>query len=145
MLFASLDCIHQLILSMGCFLFCPSPTRLWIQALLPPSEGQTQLHTKLEQVGSAGSQPNWECWEGHGRMVSKDFSVIALFRQYSRKQLSQMIFSETAVHIHFIQSGPGLFMNLGEWEGDFRVDAKHWLELKELGVLHLHGAAFPES
>jgi hypothetical protein len=32
-------------------------------------------------------------------------------------------------------------MNLGEWEGVFRVDEKHWLELKVLGRPHLHREA----
>jgi hypothetical protein len=49
------------------------------------------------------------------------------------------------VHIPVIQGGPGLFMNLGEREEDFRVNANHRLELKELGMLHLHGEVFQES
>lgn len=31
-------------------------------------------------------------------------------------------------------------MNLGEWEGIFRVSVR-WLGLKELGMPHLHGEA----
>lgn len=49
------------------------------------------------------------------------------------------------MYIHFIQGGPGLFMNLGKWEGDFRLNANHWLELKGLGTPHLPGEALQES
>lgn len=57
--------------------------------------------------------------------------------------LSEMIFSvKTCAHVHFIWGGQGLDINLGEWEGLFRVKVNHWLEYKALGMPYLHGEAF---
>ena len=50
-----------------------------------------------------------------------------------------MIFSvKTCAHVHFIWGGQGLDINLGEWEGLFRVKVNHWLEYKALGMPYLH-------
>jgi hypothetical protein len=47
--------------------------------------------------------------------------------------------------IYFIQSEKRLPINLGEWEGVFRVIANHWLEFKVLSTFHFYGEAFQES
>ena len=49
------------------------------------------------------------------------------------------------VHTQVIQGEPGVYVDLGEWEGVFRVKVNHWLEFKVLGMPHLHGEAFQES
>lgn len=36
-------------------------------------------------------------------------------------------------------------VNLGEWEGVFRVNVSHWLDLNLLRMPHVHGEAFQES
>jgi len=40
--------------------------------------------------------------------------------------------------LHFIWGGPGVSMDLGEWEGVFRVNGNHWLEFKVLWIPLLH-------
>ena len=34
--------------------------------------------------------------------------------------------------IHFSQDEPGVYMDLGEWEGVFRANENHWLGFKVL-------------
>jgi hypothetical protein len=36
------------------------------------------------------------------------------------------------IGIHFIQGGAKVFMDLGKWEREFRVNEKNWLEFQVL-------------
>jgi hypothetical protein len=54
-----------------------------------------------------------------------------------------MIFSESACQLYWGE--PRLNMNLGEWEGTFRMKVNPWLQFKVPGMPHLHGEAFQES
>jgi hypothetical protein len=40
------------------------------------------------------------------------------------------------VHTQVIQGEPGVYVDLGEWEGAVRVNENHWLELKVLSMPH---------
>jgi hypothetical protein len=120
--------------------------QLWFHILCFLLEGvQRSLHIRLEgwsgvwrERGLQDSCPAWCKYWGE-KAVSENFSITFLLddtvwnsslRRSSVKQL---------VLIHFIG------VNLGEWEGVFRVSIKSWLELNPMWMLHLYGGAFQES
>ena len=80
------------------------------------------------------------------KAFSGDFSVNAFIVVFNENALLHDIqWKQTAcAHTHFIWAKQGLYVNLGEWEGVFRVNINHWLELKVLGMPHLHREALQE-
>ena len=81
-------------------------------------------------------------------------SVTALYGKWllqlsSMKQLSYIILACTLVFnigrhvcIYFIQSVPGVYIDLGKWEGIFMVNKNHWLEFKVLWMPHIYREEF---
>ena len=73
-----------------------------------------------------------------GEAFSKDFSITALLDNTQWNSSLRQTSVKHLVCIHVTRCERELHMNLGEWEGGFKMNVNHWLELNLLRMLHLH-------